>query len=47
MKKVDATIEDFRKYVALDNDCNESDVFYTFQNRKQMGFTIYVQMVSL
>lgn len=47
LKKVDATIEDLRKHVALDNDCNESDVFYTFQNRKQTGFTIYVQMVSL
>ncbi|WP_262486818.1 hypothetical protein [Chryseobacterium cucumeris] len=35
MKKVDATIEDLRKHVALDNDCNESDVFIHFRTESK------------
>lgn len=28
LKKVDATISDLRKHIAIDNDCNESDVIF-------------------
>jgi hypothetical protein len=28
LKKVDATIEDLRKHIAVENDCNEKDVIF-------------------
>lgn len=40
LKKVDATIEDLRKHVAIDNDCNESDVVF-LRISEQKGNGIY------
>lgn len=40
LKKVDATISDLRKHVAIDNDCNESDVVF-LRISEQKGNGIY------
>lgn len=40
LKKVDATIEDLRKYVAIDNDCEEKDVVF-LRISEQKGNGIY------
>lgn len=40
LKKVDATISDLRKHVAIDNDCNESDVIF-LRISEQKGNGIY------
>lgn len=40
LKKVDATIEDLRKHVAIDNDCNESDVVF-LRISEQKGNGLY------
>ena len=40
MKKVDATIEDLRKHVAIDNDCNESDIIF-LRISEQKGNGLY------
>lgn len=40
LKKVDATISDLRKHIAIDNDCNESDVVF-LRISEQKGNGIY------
>ncbi|MFP3597934.1 hypothetical protein [Chryseobacterium sp. SIMBA_029] len=40
LKKVDATISDLRKHVAIDNDCNESDVVF-LRISEQKGNGLY------
>jgi len=40
LKKVDATIEDLRKHVAIDNDCNESDIIF-LRISEQKGNGLY------
>ncbi|WP_250254812.1 hypothetical protein [Chryseobacterium sp. Marseille-Q3244] len=40
LKKVDATISDLRKHIAIDNDCNESDVVF-LRILEQKGNGIY------
>lgn len=40
LKKVDATISDLRKHVAIDNDCNESDVIF-LRISEQKGNGVY------
>lgn len=40
LKKVDATIEDLRKHVAIDNDCEEKDVVF-LRISEQKGNGLY------
>lgn len=40
LKKVDATISGLKKHVAIDNDCNESDVVF-LRISEQKGNGIY------
>lgn len=40
LKKVDATISDLRKHIAIDNDCNESDVIF-LRISEQKGNGLY------
>ncbi|WP_430827197.1 hypothetical protein [Chryseobacterium indologenes] len=40
LKKVDATIEDLRKHVAIDNDCEEKDIVF-LRISEQKGNGLY------
>lgn len=40
LKKVDATIEDLRKHIAIDNDCDENDVTF-LRISEQKGNGLY------
>lgn len=40
LKKVDATIEDLRKHIAIDNDCEENDVVF-LRISEQKGNGLY------
>ncbi|WP_312286404.1 hypothetical protein [Chryseobacterium gleum] len=45
LKKVDATIEDLRKHIAVENDCNEKDVIF-LRISEQKGNGIYSVCVA-
>ncbi|UTX46666.1 hypothetical protein [Chryseobacterium sp. MA9] len=45
LKKVDATIEDLRKHIAVENDCNEKDVIF-LKISEQKGNGMYSVCVA-
>jgi hypothetical protein len=45
LKKVDATIEDLRKHIAVENDCNEKDIIF-LRISEQKGNGMYSVCVA-